>query len=172
MYFLLDECLSTRCRAWNVESKSLFRPLHSLLESILPFQFLSHFMLADSNPWKLINSSMLVIAWSFLCFYNTSEYVNAFFGFLLPNLKKKNLLLYFTIDVGRSSHMKIHFGVVQQPFMQCKHFSLAYSHLTSTLFSAQEKACNQNCHVSWKLEMEEHRLLVAGARPHDRWLYF
>lgn len=45
--------------------------------------------------------------------------------------------------------MEIPFGVVvQQPLMQCEQFCWAYSQLISILFSAQEKTCIQNCHVS------------------------
>lgn len=49
------------------------------------------------------------------------------FEFLLHNLGEKILsLLYFTIELRRSSPMEIHFGViVRQPLMQCKQFSQA-----------------------------------------------
>lgn len=62
--------------------------------------------------------------------------------------------------------MEIHLTVVvQQLLMKRKQFCWAYSHLTSILFSAEEKTCIENCHVNLELEMEKHKLLVAGARP-------
>lgn len=62
--------------------------------------------------------------------------------------------------------MEIHLTViVQQLLMKHKQFCWAYSHLTSILFSVEEKTCIENCHVNLELEMEKHRLLVAGARP-------
>lgn len=93
--------------------------------------------------------------------------------FFLHNLMRKTTnqtsKLYLTIEVGRSCLMKIHLGViVQQPLRQYKPLCWAYSRLTSILFPADGKICIQNCCISWKLEMEEHRLLIAGARPHDR----
>lgn len=90
---VLSPCNTTSTNVWVQVSKHeiwwlsfLFRSLHSEsweYSAFSSFQLLSHFIEAELNPWKLINIFMLFIAWSFLCFYNTSECVNVLFWVLV-----------------------------------------------------------------------------------------